>query len=137
MSVYILIDVSDAPSPVSSPCMFILSAMPLSPLPACFICNAMPHPLLFAACAGKPDDVDRPEDEEAAFSAWQLRELQRVKSEAAVRAEAAEEAAETERRQVLTCIYAHLCVHMCMRRVHTNKYDNGHSSAPCHHEECM
>jgi hypothetical protein len=52
--------------------------------------------------AGKPDDTDRPEDEEAAFEAWRLRELQRIKRDLDAEAAVAAEQAETLRRRNLS-----------------------------------
>jgi microfibrillar-associated protein 1 len=52
--------------------------------------------------AGKPDDTDRPEDDEAEFSAWRLREMRRIAREVEASAAAAAEAAETARRRGLT-----------------------------------
>ena len=52
--------------------------------------------------AGRPDDTDRPEEEEADLEAWKLRELRRLKRDAEAGAAEAAEAAETERRRRLT-----------------------------------
>jgi hypothetical protein len=52
--------------------------------------------------ASRPDDADRPEDADADFAAWRLRELARVLRDASARGASAAEAAETERRRALS-----------------------------------
>jgi microfibrillar-associated protein 1 len=52
--------------------------------------------------AARPDDADRPEEEDADFAAWRLRELARILRDATARTAAAAEAAETERRRGLS-----------------------------------